>query len=326
MMMNNNKTSIAAVITALLAIGMMMPGSSVDKYVVNAAQQATCGNLPVGTSAQDGAACTDALTGGQATVGCGGESYTDTVRTETICTCAAADPIWKCVSTDTDIPANNPCPAQDSSPISGDSCDGLLVIPDSSQTCMFSRKFSSSSDLETFNCVCSNAAGSTVNLWSCDGSFAPAVAPTYMPAGQVQPSTTIPVPTAPTTPMVCGTFPGDGTTCAGVLPVGLSSASCNYSQTITTNGVPLDEAATCECDASTEIWNCVGSYTTTPIISKDADEDTTAIDEMDVTDETTTTTTTTTSASDDSGATSFIQIQVMATLFVATVAIAATTF
>merc|ERR1712166_83618 len=140
-----------------------------------------------------------------------------------------------------------------------------------------------------------------------------------------QPSTTIAVPTAPTTPMVCGTFPGDGTTCAGVLPVGLPNASCNYSQTITTNGIPLDEAATCECDASTEIWNCVGSYTTTPIISKDADEDTTAIDEMDVTDETTTTTTTT-SASDDSGATSFIQIQVMATLFISTVAIAATTF
>jgi hypothetical protein len=105
--------------------------------------------------------------------------------------------------------------------------------------------------------------------WSCDGSFMPVVAPSLMPAGQVQPSTTIPVPATPTaptttTPMVCGTFPGDGTTCAGVLPVGLSSASCNYSQTITTNGVPISETATCECDASTVIWNCVGSFTPAP--------------------------------------------------------------
>ena len=97
----------------------------------------------------------------------------------------------------------------------------------------------------------------------------PVVAPSLMPAGQVQPSTRIPVPIAPTaptttTPTECGTFPGDGTTCAGVLPVGLSSASCNYSQTITTNGVPLDETATCECDAATEVWNCVGSLTPAP--------------------------------------------------------------
>merc|ERR1711865_1186160 len=162
-------------------------------------------------------------------------------------------------------------------------------MENSEQTCMFSRRFSTSSELETFNCECSNAAGSTVDLWSCDGSFMPVVAPSLMPAGQIQPSTTIPVPAAPTatTPTECGAFPGNGTTCAGVLSVGLSSASCNYSQTITTNGVPLDEAATCECDASTKIWDCVGSFTTTPIISKDADEDTTAIDEMDVTDETT---------------------------------------
>ena len=97
----------------------------------------------------------------------------------------------------------------------------------------------------------------------------PVVAPSLMPAGQIQPSITIPVPAAPTaptatTPTECGTFPGDGTTCAGVLPVGLSSASCNYSQTITTNGVPLDETATCECDAATAIWNCVGSLTPAP--------------------------------------------------------------
>jgi hypothetical protein len=246
MMMNNNKINIAAVITVLLAIGMMVPGS-VDKYVVNA--QTTFGNLPVGTSAQDGAACTDALTGGQVTVGCAGESYTDTVRTDFSCTCAAADPIWKCVSTATDIPANNPCPAQDSSPVSGDSCAEQLVLPDSSQTCMFSRRFSSSSNLETFNCVCSNAAGSTVDLWTCDGSFAPAAAPSYMPAGQIQP-------------------------------------------------------------------------VTTTTILKDADENITAIDDMDITDETTTT-----STSDDSGATSFItNFKVMATAIVAIVATAATTF
>jgi hypothetical protein len=113
---------------------------------------------------------------------------------------------------------------------------------------MYLGKLSSSSNLETFNCVCSDAAGSTVNLWSCDGSFAPAAAPSYMPAGQVQP-------------------------------------------------------------------------VTTTAILKDADENNTDIDDMDVTDETTTT-----SASDDSGATSFVtNFKVMATVIVAIVATAATT-
>jgi hypothetical protein len=186
-MMNSNKINIAAVITALLAISTMMPGS-VDN-VVNA--QTTCGNLPAGTLPQEGAACTDALADDQATVGCGGESYTGTVRTDLSCTCDRADPIWKCVSTATDIPANKACPAQDTPAASGVSCADQLAVADSSQTCMFSRKFSSSSVTETFYCVCSNAAGSNVDIWSCDGTFAPAVAPTYMPAGQIQPTTTI---------------------------------------------------------------------------------------------------------------------------------------
>jgi hypothetical protein len=96
----------------------------------------------------------------------------------------------------------------------------------------------------------------------------PVVAPSLMPAGQVQPSTSMmpapATPVTPTEPTACPPFPGDGTSCAGVLPVGLSSASCNYSQTITTNGVPLSETATCVCDASTAIWNCVGSFTPAP--------------------------------------------------------------
>jgi len=221
----------------------------------------------------DGSSCAGSVPDEKASIGCGYEVIVGSPPLSSeaiICECVKANPLWACRSLGlTPIASPNECPSQDSPPANGDSCAGLLVTEDSAQTCMFSRKLSSSSELETFNCTCSNAAGSTVDLWSCDGSFMPVVAPSLMPAGQVQPSTTIPVPTAPTTPttttpMVCGTFPGDGTTCAGVLPVGLSSASCNYSQTITTNGVPLDETATCECDASTEIWNCVGSFTPAP--------------------------------------------------------------
>jgi len=222
---------------------------------------------------EDGSSCDGLVPDDKASKGCGYEEIVGSppISSEKIaCECVKANPVWACRSLGlTPIAAPNECPPQDSPPANGDSCAGLLVMENSAQTCMFSRRFSTSSELETFNCECSNAAGSTVDLWSCDGSFMPVVAPSLMPAGQIQPSTTIPVPAAPTaptatTPTECGTFPGDGTTCAGVLPVGLSSASCNYSQTITTNGVPLDETATCECDAATEVWNCVGSLTPAP--------------------------------------------------------------
>jgi hypothetical protein len=105
-----------------------------------------------------------------------------------------------------------------------------------------------------------------LNSWSCDGSFMPVTAPSLMPAGQVQPSTSMmPVPATPTATMTCANipFPGDGTSCVGVLPAGLSSATCNYSQTITTDGVPVSESATCECDSS-NVWNCQGSFTPAP--------------------------------------------------------------
>jgi len=167
---------------------------------------------------EDGSSCDGLVPDDKASKGCGYEEIVGSppISSEKIaCECVKANPVWACRSLGlTPIAAPNECPPQDSPPANGDSCAGLLVMENSAQTCMFSRRFSTSSELETFNCECSNAAGSTVDLWSCDGSFMPVVAPSLMPAGQIQPSTTIPVPAAPTattatTPTECGTFPGD---------------------------------------------------------------------------------------------------------------------
>jgi len=184
-MMNKSKNSIIAAAAAAVAIAALL-GSGFG--VADA--QVTCGLLPAGTLPQDGVACEDAMPEGNSLIGCMGESYAGSTKTDASCTCEVADPFWKCTTTDTVMEANEPCPSQETPKANGDSCEGQLSQADSSMTCMWSQKVSFSATIDSFNCVCSNAAGSTPNVWSCDGTFPPIVNPTIVAADTTQPITT----------------------------------------------------------------------------------------------------------------------------------------
>ena len=86
-----------------------------------------------------------------------------------------------------------------------------------------------------------------------------------MPAGQSQLVSMVPVPTNPVPGFnnCPATFAeaGDGNSCEGVLPPGLSEATCSWSQTITQDGVTSTESAACTCFSVDSRWKCEGSIT-----------------------------------------------------------------
>jgi len=234
--------------------------------------------------AENGASCAGTVPEDKSAIGCGyieqsGSDPNQLTETKSECVCDTAVPslTWACTTLETTTPAPAPpsvappsstdtfCPSQDNPPEDGSSCEGILPVAITEGTCTFSQSMNGGS-FETKKCTCvlDNP------VWSCIGdSFSPVPAPvSFMPAGQTLPTSSMPVPATPGPPTettTCPTsFPGDGTSCEGVLKGGLANASCNFSQTVTTNGVPVSESATCGCAASDEIWNCQGTISSPP--------------------------------------------------------------
>mmetsp|Transcript_39034 Transcript_39034/g.44612 ORF Transcript_39034/g.44612 Transcript_39034/m.44612 type:complete len:628 (+) Transcript_39034:151-2034(+) len=236
--------------------------------------------------AVDGASCAGTVPDDKSMIGCGyieqsGTPPNDLTESTVMCVCdkAIESLTWACETLETTTPAPAPpsvappssadtfCPSQENPPEDGSSCEGILPVAITEGTCTFSQSINDGS-LETKKCTCvlDNP------VWSCVGdSFSPVQAPvSLMPAGQTLPNSSMPVPATPgppteTTTQCPPSFPGDGTSCAGILQGGLAQASCSFSQTVTTNGVTVSESATCGCAvANDELWTCEGTISTAP--------------------------------------------------------------
>ena len=233
----------------------------------------------------NGAACGNLLQENQDTLMCSGISFTgeqtSQVQRDYNCICEKSQPFWVCTETfKTPAPAppsaappsaNDGCPPDDSSP-EGSSCASFLGVGQLDGTCNFVRVIDGNiENLEAFKCTCT--AG-PAPVWECDGTFSPVSAPSLMPAGQTVPTSTMPntsAPVAPSAPTAgpCATFaptfPGDGTSCAGAVPVGLPNIVCTYRQEVTnSDGVETEESASCTCAKDNEIWSCDGTITPPP--------------------------------------------------------------
>jgi len=244
---------------------------------------------------QDGSSCANTVPDDQSTIGCGyieqsGTPPNDVTETKILCVCDTAideSLTWACDTLETTTPApaspsaappsstDTFCPSQENPPDDGSSCEGILPVAITEGTCTFLQQTTNSA-LESKKCTCVLENP----VWSCVGdSLSPVQSPvSLMPAGQTLPTSSMPVPATPgppteTTTQCPPSFPGDGTSCAGILQGGLAQASCTFSQTVTTNGVTVSESATCGCAvASDELWTCEGTISTAPSNAVPVDE------------------------------------------------------
>jgi len=265
-MMNKNSIIAAVAVAALLG---------------NGSDAATCGNLPEGSAMpKDGDNCLPAMIEGSATIGCEGESYSGSTKTAATCTCEPSlKTTWTCKTTDSEVVVAD-CPAPDDPKATGDSCAGLLTEPNAQQKCMWSQKVSTESAVSSFWCTCANT-GANADKWVCDGTLPPIVDPTMMDANTQQDVTT--TSTTPASGTGSGSMatcpqnkPDDSSTCAGFLQGDLPTASCMFSQTITTSGAANTETVTCTCAKTDESWRCDGTFSPAPanavVFSKDNEE------------------------------------------------------
>lgn len=198
------------------------------------------------------------------------------------CTCENANPIWMCTSISvTKEPSPAPPPAEAPISVAGEICESITVLPNTGDNCTqyfvltmnylgcaFMQVTTDSNGVtssSTVQCACDARNTSIANTaWNCDGTFAPVSTPSLMPAGEPQPVSVMPVSVAPvpTAPGVdiCppqGQVPVNKEPCDGILK-GLDSATCNYQQTVTTNGVTTQYQTACECKSSELFWTCSG--------------------------------------------------------------------
>jgi len=232
---------------------------------VDTPDAATCGTMAEGVLPQDGQECQDVMPEGKSMIGCAGESISGTTKTAASCECEPSKATtWTCTTSESQI-KQKACPAQDDPKASGDSCEGLLSEANAQQRCMWTRATSMDTAVEEFWCTCANT-GDSANTWVCDGTFAPAAAPTstMMDATTPQEIVTTPVDTPPAagngTMSECpDTVVENGSSCDGFLQGSLSEASCAFSQTSQANNdAPVTETATCTCAATDLLWSCEG--------------------------------------------------------------------
>jgi hypothetical protein len=238
---------------------------------------------------QNSTSCEAVLPDNLQSGGCGGEliitdENNNPVRVVTAaCACDKTNPIWMCTEiVETRAPMETPPPAEGpAAPISsdfceniptpntGDECASLLTLTTDYVGCTFSQIETGNGGEITSNaivfCACdSRGLGNPADTtWMCDGTLPPASTPSLMPAGEAQPVSmvpVVPVPTAPLAPLCPPqeSPPNDGDSCVGVLPERLSSATCNYEQSVTVNQVLTFTQRSCTCRSSTPMWNCSG--------------------------------------------------------------------
>jgi len=243
----------------------------------NGADAATCGTLVEGVLPQDGEECQNAMPEGKSMIGCTGESISGTTKTAASCECEPSkSTTWTCSTSESPIVEPKTCPAQDDPKATGESCEGLLGEPNAQQRCMWTRETSMDATVEEFWCTCANT-GEDANTWVCDGTFAPAAAPTSTMMDATTPQEI--VTTEVDTPAGNGTgtmsecpdtVVENGSSCDGFLQGTLSEASCSFSQTSQANNdAPVTETATCTCAATDLLWSCEGPLS----VSKENNED-----------------------------------------------------
>merc|ERR1712008_19842 len=115
----------------------------------------------------------------------------------------------------------------------------------------------------TVVCACDtrNVANTSTVFWDCEGTFPPISTPTLMPAGEPQPVSLMPVPTAPV-PFVnpCPSqVPNTRESCDSG---GFDSINCSYDQTISTGNSMSITQTFCMCKDN--IWSCSGESPDTP--------------------------------------------------------------
>jgi len=222
---------------------------------------------------ENGSSCAGVVPQDKASVMCGGERTTGLgtpeAKIEIIeCTCDGSA-VWTCTTVRTETPAPAPpggggelgCPERNSdAPLTGDSCQGVLGLGITGQTCMFLQTLPDRST-ESITCDC---ASSTMT-WTCDGVLSPIAAPTLAPAGSLVPVSIQPATASPASPVVTANCPEKGTpppvhgsSCAGVLPTDLPSATCTWTQTSSVNGVTTGQTTICTCSATDSLWDCGG--------------------------------------------------------------------
>jgi len=236
---------------------------------------------------RNGTSCEGVLPDDIQTGGCGGEIIAigedglPVNVTRASCSCDKANPIWMCTEIiETRAPTEAP-PDEGPAPIpgdlcdiptpsTGDSCSSNLVLTIDYLQCTFMQFETDSNNMMTgaeISCECDSrgSANPADTTWVCDGTLPPISDPTLMPAGEAQPISmepvpVVPVPAGPVEP-TCppqGSPPDTGESCDGVLPGILSSATCNYSTTVTQNSMTTVYQKACTCRASTGLWSCTG--------------------------------------------------------------------
>jgi len=264
-----NKNTILAAVAVVALLGNQN----------NGADAATCGTLVEGVLPQDGAECQDAMPEGKSMIGCAGESISGTTKTAASCECEPSkSTTWTCSISDSEIVEPKPCPAEDDPKATGESCEGLLGEPNAQQRCMWTRETSMDATVEEFWCTCANT-GEDANTWVCDGTFAPAAAPTSTMMDATTPQEI--VTTEVDTPAGNGTgtmsecpdtVVENGSSCDGFLQGTLSEASCSFSQTSQANNdAPVTETATCTCAATDLLWSCEGPLSVSKAESGESD-------------------------------------------------------
>ena len=246
--------------------------------------------------AVDGEACGHCIPEGSPNFEANGTRYTgnpgNQVEIKYNCVCDVSQPTWACTDTITATPAPAPpagdspadlttnCKGDNPNPKTGDSCESFLNVGEISFSCMWGAPTPVGTPLQNQNCTCTSATNvydcATVQIGNADLSksntvsdLMPAPAPTWIPWDQVQPSSSMPNTSSPNSPagtsMKCNNtpgFPGDGSSCAGVIPDGLPSYGCAFAaQMMDVNGVVTTESASCTCSATDERWSCIGSIT-----------------------------------------------------------------
>jgi len=234
---------------------------------------------------QNGTSCEGVLPDDLSGGGCGGEIIflDDNGTPERVvtaaCICQKSNPVWMCTEmVETRAPAPpvaEPTPiapdlcANIPVPSTGDACSQHFVLTQNYLQCTFMQTTRAdgqviSSDQVVCDCDTRELSDPASVTWICDGTLPPIPPPSLMPVPVVTLAPVIapiaPVPTGPIAP-ICppqNQPPDDMTSCEGVLPAQLDSATCNYQQTINANGVISTYQKACSCRASTGLWSCSG--------------------------------------------------------------------